>query len=128
MDIFEPKFIYCLSYVKFISNFCYRELKSEFAEIRRNFRTKDLNIKLDATCLKPRRCDRLQVAEFIDSTVEVFLTLSFAKLTEAVAYSQRQTLLAFNLSQSLDFWLLDSKTFVQKLRLISTKLLRTKNQ
>ena len=35
--IFGPRFIYCFSYVKVVSNFCCRESKSEFAEIRRNF-------------------------------------------------------------------------------------------
>ena len=75
--ILGPRFIYCFSYEKVVNNFCSRESKSEFAELRRNFRTKVLNVKLEAKTQKSRRCDELQIAEFIDSDFKVFLFLPF---------------------------------------------------
>ena len=62
MDIFGLSFTYCFSYENVVSNFCHRESKSEFAELRRNFRTKDLVVKLEARSQKPRRCDKLPIA------------------------------------------------------------------
>ena len=56
------KVIYCFSYEKVVSNFCHRESKSAFAELRRNFRTKDLDVKLEARSQKPLRCDKLHIA------------------------------------------------------------------
>ena len=44
--IFVLKFIYRFSHEKVVSNFCHRESKSEFAELRRNFRTKVVDAKL----------------------------------------------------------------------------------
>ena len=44
--IFGPRFIYCFLCVIVVSNFCHRESKSEFVDIRRNFRTKALEVKL----------------------------------------------------------------------------------
>ena len=42
---FGPRVIYCFLYLKVVSNYCHREVKSEFAELRRKFRTIVLDAK-----------------------------------------------------------------------------------
>ena len=62
MDNFWTEIYLLFSYKKVLSNFCHRESKSEFAELRSNFRTKDLDVKLEVKSQKPRRCDKLHIA------------------------------------------------------------------
>ena len=46
MDNFWAEIYPLFSYAKVVCNFCHRGSKSEFAKIRRNFRTKELDVKV----------------------------------------------------------------------------------
>ena len=66
MDNFWTEiYLFFFWYEKVVSNFCHRESKSEFAKLRLNFRTKDLDVNLEVKSQKPRRCDKLHIAVVI---------------------------------------------------------------
>ena len=62
MDNFGLRFLYCFLHEKVASKFRPRESKNEFAELRRNFRTKVLDDKLGVNSQRPRRCEKLHIA------------------------------------------------------------------
>ena len=54
-----------------MSNFCHRESKSEFADVRRYFRTKDLDVKIRRKKQKSRDAVTSYTLPFIHSVYKV---------------------------------------------------------